>query len=97
MSHASDSKAGRNSLRVRRLPVTFTSDKRRVIMRFFDPGGEDRLRRLVQRVQTLDDNQVEHLLTEVSRKFRNRHKNIADMLEQNYCTCLLYTSDAADE
>ena len=37
-------------MKVRRLPVTFSSDVRRVITRFFDPGGEPRIR-LIARQQ----------------------------------------------
>ena len=50
---------------VQRLPVTFTSDIRRVITRFFDPGGEARVRSIVERVSTLSGGQVDRLLDEV--------------------------------
>ena len=58
-------KAGQSSLNVRRLPVTFTSDIRRVITRFFDPGGEARIRSVVDRVNSLSGGQVDRLLDEV--------------------------------
>ena len=43
-------KGQRDALKVRRLPVTLTSDIRRVITRFFDPGGEARIRNIVDRI-----------------------------------------------
>ena len=46
-------KNGRGSLKVRRLPVTLTSDMRRVITRFFDPGGEVRIRNIIERINDL--------------------------------------------
>ena len=54
---------------VERLPVTFTSDIRRVITRFFDPGGEARIRTVVERVNSLSGGQVDRLLDEVLVKF----------------------------
>jgi predicted GH43/DUF377 family glycosyl hydrolase len=74
----------RGALKVRRLPVTFTSDIRRVITRFFDPGGEARIRSVVDRVNGLSGGQADRLLDEVFLKFRTRHVNIASSLEENY-------------
>jgi predicted GH43/DUF377 family glycosyl hydrolase len=79
-------KGGRDALKVRRLPVTFTHDIRRVITRFFDPGGEARVRSIVDRVSGLDDERVERLLDEVLRKFHARHGNVASVLDENYRT-----------
>ena len=75
-SKSGTTKGGKGSLRVRRLPVTLTSDIRRVITRFFDPGGESRIRTIVDRVNGLDSGQVDRLLDEVFLKFRTRHGNI---------------------
>ena len=75
-------------MKVRRLPVTFTSDIRRVITRFFDPGGEARIRSIVDRISGLSDEQVGRLLNEVFLKFRTRHGNIAAVLDENYRTAM---------
>jgi predicted GH43/DUF377 family glycosyl hydrolase len=88
MSKSSSRNGGKKSLTVRRLPVTFSSDIRRVITRFFDPGGGARIRSVVDRVNTLSSGQVDRLLDEVFLKFRTRHKNIATALEENYCTAM---------
>ena len=88
MSQAVNRKGRRGSLRVRRLPVTFTSDIRRVITRFFDPGGEARVRNVVERVGRLSDGEVDPLLDQVFVKFRTRHSNIASVLEENYRTAM---------
>jgi predicted GH43/DUF377 family glycosyl hydrolase len=77
-------KDGQGSLNVRRLPVTFTSDIRRVITRFFDPGGEARIGTIVERVLALSGGQVDRLLEEVFLKFCARHGNIASVLDENY-------------
>ena len=65
MSQSTNREAGRGSLKVRRLPVVFTSDIRRVITRFFDPGGESRIRAIVERIAALSGGQVDRLLDEV--------------------------------
>lgn len=81
-------KSGQNSLSVRRLPVTLTSDIRRVITRFFDPGGEARICSVVDRVNSLSGGQVDRLLDEVLAKFRTRHVNIASVFDENYRTAM---------
>jgi predicted GH43/DUF377 family glycosyl hydrolase len=78
----------RRPLTVRRLPVTFSRDIRRVITRFFDPGGEARIRSIVERVGTLGEEQVNRLLEDVFLKFRTRHGNIVPMLDENYQTAM---------
>ncbi|NLF08351.1 MAG: glycosidase [Pirellulaceae bacterium] len=75
-------------MKVRRLPVTLTSDMRRVITRFFDPGGEARICSIVDRVNTLSGGQVDRLLDEVLAKFRARHVNIASVFDENYRTAM---------
>ena len=75
-------------LTVTRLPVRFTSDIRRVITRFFDPGGELRIRNVVDRVARLSDSQVASLLDLVFQRFRTRHSNIASVFEQHYSNAM---------
>ena len=74
----------RQPLVVKRLPVTFASDSRRVITRFFDPGGQGRMHAIVERVAQLPDDEVRRLLDEVFQRFRTRHVSITDLLERNY-------------
>ncbi len=88
MSKAVNRKGRHGPLKVRRLPVTFTSDVRRVITRFFDPGGEPRIRNVVERVGQMRDDEVDRLLEEVFIKFRTRHRNIAATFEENYRTAM---------
>ena len=84
LPYAANRKAGRGSLKVRRLPVVFTRDVRRVITRFFDPGGEARIRSIVERIAALSGGQVDRLLDDVFLKFRDRHGNLASELDENY-------------
>ena len=84
------------SLKVRRLPVTFRSDFRRVITRFFNPGGKERICHVIDRVCALSDAQVDRLLDEVFLKFRTRHDNIASVLDENYRTALEIAGQSDD-
>jgi predicted GH43/DUF377 family glycosyl hydrolase len=93
---ANNRKGRRGALRVRRLPVTFTSDFRRVITRFFDPGGETRIRNVVQRVVALNGGQVDRLLDDVFLRFRTRHGNITSVLDENYRRAMAMIEMAAD-
>jgi predicted GH43/DUF377 family glycosyl hydrolase len=77
-------KVGQVSLDVERLPVTLASDIRRVITRFFDPGGEARISSIVVRILALSGGQVDRLLEEVFEKFRARHGDIASVFDENY-------------
>ena len=71
-------------MKIRRLPVTFTSDIHRVITRFFDPGGEARICSIVERISGLSGGHVDRLLDAVFLKFRARHGNITSVLDENY-------------
>ncbi len=89
-------KGRRGALKVQRLPVVFNSDIRRVITRFFDPGGEARICTVVDRVRGLDEAQVDRLLEDVLSKFRDRHDDLAAVLEENYNTAATMTGLADD-
>jgi predicted GH43/DUF377 family glycosyl hydrolase len=86
MSQATNRKADQEPLSVERLPVTLASDIRRVITRFFYPGGEARISSIVERILALSGGQVDRLLEEVFQKFRARHGNIAEVFDENYRT-----------
>ena len=81
---------------MRRLPVTFASDIRRVITRFFDPGGETRVRAVIERVVGLDEEQVDQLLKDVLLRFHDRHGDISAVLNENYRKAMAMIGQAGD-
>jgi predicted GH43/DUF377 family glycosyl hydrolase len=87
---------GRGPLSVERLPVTFASDNRRVITRFFDPGSQARVRNIVSRVSQLSDDDVGRLLEEVFQRFHTRHKSLASVLEQHYKNAMTLIGEPID-
>jgi predicted GH43/DUF377 family glycosyl hydrolase len=72
------------SLKVKRLPIRFESDIRRVITRRFDPGGEVRMRKIIDRVAGLTETEADDVLNRVLTKFQGRHKRLAAVFEENY-------------
>jgi predicted GH43/DUF377 family glycosyl hydrolase len=87
---------GRKPLAVKRLPVTFASDKRRVITRFFDPGGPIRIKSILERVATLSDQDVSRVLEEVFQRFRGRHGSIVAVFEENYRHAIVLAGATAE-
>ncbi|MBN2445306.1 MAG: glycoside hydrolase family 130 protein [Phycisphaerae bacterium] len=79
---------------VTRMPDQFLSDDRRVIMRRFMPGGEERIRTVLGRVLSLDESEVGQLLTRVMRDFQDRHKRIEISLAEGFDEIATYVSDA---
>ena len=61
---------------VTRKNVKFIPDSSRVVARFF-VNGEDRIRKLVNRLMDLDDKQVADTLEHTLREFASRHRNIS--------------------
>lgn len=74
----------RSSLELERLPIRFESDDSRVITRPFFPGGEPRVRGIIERVRTLSDSEVQTLLDQVLRNFEDRHKDIRSVFKEHY-------------
>lgn len=71
-------------LHVERLPQEFLSNDRRVITRFFDPGGENRIESVVRRVMELSDAQVDHALSQTLQRYSPRHRDIGNVFERHF-------------
>ena len=68
---------------VERLPIRFAPDDARVITLPFLAGGQDRLRRLFDRVAALDESDVVALLYEVSASYGHRHPDLSVAFQEN--------------
>ncbi len=73
-----------SSIRVVRRPERFVSDDKRVIARFFQIGGEHRIRNVVRRVAGLSEGQAEELLAQVRADFAPRHRRIDAVFERHF-------------
>lgn len=74
----------RPPLEVRRLPIRFEGDDRRVITRPFYPTGEARIRTVVDRVSRLSEQEVRRTLAQVLKSFERRHRDIESVFEEHY-------------
>ena len=77
---------------VTRRPEIFESDDSRVITRFFNVGGEDRTRRVIERVLNLNEAEVEHLYRQVRQRFTDRHRNLDNTFENHFKEVERYVS-----
>ena len=73
-----------SELNVDRLTVRLEADSRRVITRFFVPGGESRVNAITDRVLGLSDEEASASLAGVLGRYSSRHKGIADVFERHY-------------
>ncbi len=56
----------------------------RVITRLYLPSGEERIRKVIRRVLSLDENETCTLLESVLQDFSNRHRYFRESLERNF-------------
>jgi predicted GH43/DUF377 family glycosyl hydrolase len=71
-------------LKVTRLPQRFVSDDSRVIARFFDPGGDTRIRSVVVRVLGLSEEQAQAALSDTLRRYRCRHRGMDELFLEHF-------------
>jgi len=69
---------------IKRKDIRFDPDPKRVIARYFLPGGAERAVTLIHRIIKLSDKDVQETLNQVLRKFCNRHRNITRIFERNF-------------
>jgi predicted GH43/DUF377 family glycosyl hydrolase len=69
---------------VEKTDVLLCPDVGRVIIRFFSPGIEDRIERIIARILTLDDQTVATNLDLVMRRFATRHGQIHSVFLRHF-------------
>lgn len=71
-------------INIKRIAKKFQPDYSRVIVKPHVPKGDERIKRIIERVLTLTEEQVENILNKVVTNFSNRHKNIWDAFDSNF-------------
>ena len=71
-------------LTIHRLKPFFSPDPKRVIVRFFMPGGEERAKKIIKRVLSLPEDDAIQVLNQTLRDFSNRHRNITKIFLKHY-------------
>lgn len=72
------------AININRLDSHFTPDPKRVIVRFFMPGGESRAKKIIDRVLLMSDNDVAQVLNQTLRDFSNRHRSITKIFSNHF-------------
>lgn len=83
-----------SSIHVSRKPERFRSDDKRVIARFFQVGGEQRIHNILRRVGELNETQVNELLLQVRSEFAPRHRRIETAFERHFGYIKHHVKDA---
>ena len=73
-----------NSIHVSRSPTILEPDQSRVLLRPFNPGGPERIGRIVSRIMSLPEDRVGLVLEEVSAEFSHRHQQIRDLFLERF-------------
>jgi predicted GH43/DUF377 family glycosyl hydrolase len=72
------------TLTVRRLPTRFYPDSRRVIARFFMPGGEGRVKHVIGRILSLSKEEVHRAFHQVLVNFSERHRSVSTIFYKHF-------------
>ena len=64
------------SIRLQRTKIILNPDQSRVLLRPFKPGDAQRVSSIIARVMTIPEQQVGHLLEEVTAEFSKRHRQV---------------------
>jgi predicted GH43/DUF377 family glycosyl hydrolase len=69
---------------VKRRPTLLNAESSRVITRPHVPGDRARIKKLINRVLKLSDDEVHDLMEDVFHEFSARHRNFREALERNF-------------
>lgn len=72
------------STTINRSSSRFTSDPKRVIVRFFFPGPEIRVQSIIQKVIDMPDQAAGLALNQTLRDFSGRHRNISKIFQKHF-------------
>jgi predicted GH43/DUF377 family glycosyl hydrolase len=81
-------------LKARRKSIVINPKIGRVITRPYLPAGEERIRKIIQRVLSLDENEARTILKTVLHEFSHRHRYFREALEHNFERVADYVPDA---
>jgi len=72
------------TISVNRKPIHFYPDPKRVIARFFMPGGPDRVKKIISRILQLSEYDALQTLNQTLRDFSDRHRNISRIFTKHF-------------
>ena len=81
-------------LQARRKPIVINANIGRVITRPYIPPSEDRIRNIINRVLTLDEDGVCSLLDTIMHDFAHRHRYFGEALKRNFIKVVNYLPES---
>ena len=72
------------AIHVKRTSTILNPDQSRVLLRPFNPGGPERVARIIARIMSLPEDRVGPILDEVSSEFSQRHQNIRGLFLERF-------------
>lgn len=72
---------------VNRTNIFINPDRKRVLIRPFSPGNEQRILKIIARLLALSEPEIEHLLTQVLREFSDRHQKTKHIFMERFEFC----------
>lgn len=72
------------SIDVHRLDARFYPDPKRVIARFFFPGPDSRVKKIIKKVIEINDDEAKLTLNQALRNFSDRHRNISKVYKRHF-------------
>ncbi len=69
---------------IKKTDTLLIPDIARVVIRFFSPGSEDRIQRIIGRILTMDEDKVGKRLQMIMTRFSSRHIHIQDVFLRHF-------------
>ena len=94
MTTAGESPAARRlRLKVRRTGIVLKPNNSRVVIRPFEPASDQRIERIIARIMSLSEAEVDVLLDDVMREFHSRHQKTRDFFLHRFDQLKKYLLD----
>jgi len=72
------------TIQVNRKDIRFYPDSKRVIARYYMPGGDERAKRIIPKILSLSDEDTRFTLNRVLTNFSQRHRNISRVFQDHF-------------
>jgi len=72
------------SIQVDRKNIKFNPDSRRIIARFFQPGGDEKVKNIITRILALSDQETRIILKQTLTDYAQRHRNISKVFQKHF-------------
>lgn len=76
-----------------RLETRFYPDPKRVIARFFFPGPDTRVKKIIQKVIDISDDEAKLTLNQALRHFSDRHRNISKVYAKHFNNVMRFVEE----